>query len=227
MYKDFGCRPPLKEGGNSVRKEKIMAKYYAVKVGVETGVYNSWDECEKQVSGYPNAIFKRFNNRKDAEAFVSGELRFGYVENEPQVDKNLDGYVKAYVDGSYDVDTGCYSAGVVILLDDEVVKLNEKYDDEEGSKLRNVAGELKGAELAIEHCKDLGIKKLVIYHDYAGIGTWGNGEWQSNNSVTSRYAYYIVESRKIMDIEFQKVKGHSGDKYNDMADYLAGKALEA
>lgn len=31
------------------------------------------------------------------------------------------------------------------------------------SKLRNVAGELLGAELAIEYCKEHGISKLAIH----------------------------------------------------------------
>jgi len=30
MYKDYGCRSPIKEGGDLFRKEKIMAKYYAL-----------------------------------------------------------------------------------------------------------------------------------------------------------------------------------------------------
>ena len=72
----------------------------------------------------------------------------------------------AYVDGSYDVATGHYASGAVILVDGKAIKLNKLYTDNAGSKLRNVAGEIKGAELAIEYCKEHGIDSVVIYHDY-------------------------------------------------------------
>ena len=44
--------------------------FYAVKIGRQTGVFDSWLECEKHVKGYPNACFKRFSLKKDAEIFV-------------------------------------------------------------------------------------------------------------------------------------------------------------
>ena len=48
-------------------------KYYAVAVGRNTGVYNKWygkDGAEDQVKGFPNAVFKGFPNRKEAENFL-------------------------------------------------------------------------------------------------------------------------------------------------------------
>lgn len=41
-----------------------MAKYYAVKVGNVPGIYETWDECQKQVKGYPGAIYKSFSSEK-------------------------------------------------------------------------------------------------------------------------------------------------------------------
>ena len=139
-----------------------------------------------------------------------------------------DGYaVKAYVDGSYDVATGNYSSGAVILVDGKTVGLSKLYTDDAGGKLRNVAGEIKGAELAIEYCKKQGIDSVVIYHDYLGVGKWADDEWKANLDMTKAYKSYIRECRKNMRINFVKVKGHSGDKYNDMADALAKAALNS
>ena len=41
-------------------KEKKMAKnkYYAVRKGRIPGIYRTWSECQKQVTGYPGAVFK-------------------------------------------------------------------------------------------------------------------------------------------------------------------------
>ena len=44
---------------------------------------------------------------------------------------------------------------------------------------------------------------------------------------TKAYRNYVFDSREVLDIKFIKVKGHSGNEYNNRADYLAGKALEA
>ena len=48
-----------------------MAKeFIAVAQGRKTGVYNSWDAAKVQVDGYSNAMYKGFDNEKDARTFV-------------------------------------------------------------------------------------------------------------------------------------------------------------
>lgn len=44
-------------------------KYYAVKNGRKTGIYTSWEDTEKLVKGYPDAKYKSFKTRKDAEVW--------------------------------------------------------------------------------------------------------------------------------------------------------------
>lgn len=210
-------------------------KFYAVKVGRIPGIYSTWDECKMQVDGYPNSEYKGFARLSEAESFVGPEvlesmkLTSDIHAHEEKASASLkDGYaVKAYVDGSYDVATGNYASGAVILVDGKTVELSKLYTDDAGGKLRNVAGEIKGAELAIEYCKKQGIDSVVIYHDYLGVGKWADDEWKANLDMTKAYKSYIRECRKNMRINFVKVKGHSGDKYNDMADALAKAALSS
>jgi len=45
--------------------------YYAVKVGKKKGIYNTWEECQKNISGVSNAVFKKFNNHEDAFNFIN------------------------------------------------------------------------------------------------------------------------------------------------------------
>ena len=210
-------------------------KFYAVKVGRVPGIYGTWDECKLQVDGYPNSEYKGFARLSEAESFVGTEvlksmkLNPDIYAHEENASTPLEGgyAVKAYVDGSYDVATGNYASGAVILLDGKTVELSKLYTDDAGGKLRNVAGEIKGAELAIEYCKKQGIDSVVIYHDYLGVGKWADDEWKANLDMTKAYKSYIRECRKNMRINFVKVKGHSGDKYNDMADALAKAALNS
>jgi len=74
---------------------------------------------------------------------------------------------------------------------------------------------------ALEHC----FKRLIIYHDYEGIAKWCQGDWKTNRDGTKAYREYYDSIRGRVDISFVKVAGHSGDKYNDMADALAKQAL--
>ena len=51
----------------------IMAYYYAVKNGKNPGIYSTWAECEKQVKGFPNAQFKKWKRKDEAEAYIRAE----------------------------------------------------------------------------------------------------------------------------------------------------------
>lgn len=45
-------------------------KFYAVKKGRIPGVYSTWEECQQQVKGFPNPVFKSFPTIEEAEAFI-------------------------------------------------------------------------------------------------------------------------------------------------------------
>ena len=84
--------------------------------------------------------------------------------------------------------------------------------------------EILGATYAMKYAYDHDIKNLVIYHDYEGIAKWCLGEWKTNKLETQTYKNKYQEYSKKVNISFVKVKGHSGDKYNDLADALAKEA---
>ena len=47
-----------------------MPKIYAVKRGRDTGIFATWDECKSLTQGFPDAIFKGFRSRREAESFL-------------------------------------------------------------------------------------------------------------------------------------------------------------
>lgn len=54
--------------------------FYAVHVGHRRGVYLTWDEASKQVSGFPKAVFRKFSTRDEAQRFADlGPLASGTV----------------------------------------------------------------------------------------------------------------------------------------------------
>ena len=133
--------------------------------------------------------------------------------------------ILAYVDGSYKKDTLEYGYGVVLILKDEVIELFGKGENPEVTKSRNVTGELFGSIRAIGEAIRLKKKKITVFYDYQGISSWANGEWKCNLPLTIGYRDKIKEFRKEIEILFVKVKAHSNDKYNDLADHLAKKSL--
>ena len=52
-------------------------KFYVVWKGRRTGIFNTWDECSAQVSGYPGAQYKSFESLPAAQA----ALRAPYAES--------------------------------------------------------------------------------------------------------------------------------------------------
>lgn len=192
-------------------------KYYAVRKGFVPGIYKTWDECKKHTIGFPGAEFKSFPTVELAVEFMNASKG---KEKLPSV-----GYI-AYVDGSYDIKTKRYSCGVVVLHNSEVIyTISEIGPSDDAATMRNVAGELLGARKAIEYALENKFSEIVIVHDYAGISMWANKEWKRNKVWTQEYAEFVENARKKCNITFYKVKGHSNDKYNDMADQLAKDAL--
>ena len=131
-----------------------------------------------------------------------------------------------FVDGSYNKETGEYAYGMVVLLDDEDhEEYSEKFNDKELQSMWNVAGEIMGACAAMQYALDKGLPSITIHHDYEGIAKWPLGEWKAKKEGTQAYVDFYRKASSSVKIKFVHVKGHSGDKYNNLADKLARKAL--
>ena len=131
----------------------------------------------------------------------------------------------AYVDGSYNPKNNHFSYGCVILFNDNKVELYEEFNDDKMAMMRNVSGEIIGATQAMLYCLNHNIDELDLYYDYMGIECWCTGAWHTNKTHTRAYADFYQKIKKKLKVNFYKVKGHSGDEYNDLADKLAKKAL--
>jgi len=50
-------------------------KYYVVWEGNNPGIYDSWAECQLQIKAYPNAKYKSFTNREEAQLAYRSDYR--------------------------------------------------------------------------------------------------------------------------------------------------------
>lgn len=269
-----------------------MKFYYAVQKGRHPGVYESWSDCQREVTGAAGAVFKKFKTRAEAEAFVKGD---GYgtgsgtgagassgssaasmmsgsektqlsarahrasVSRRSAIPSSAGGAkaassrttvapkgplfhsvsdvtrddvlqelstveteALAYVDGSFNLSTGVYGYGGVLLCRDGSIRpLQGHGRDETLRTMRNVAGEIHGSMAAIQAAADAGIASITIFYDYMGIEMWANGQWKTNKEGTRAYKAFIEAIRPRIEIRFQKVAAHTGVRFNELVDQLA------
>ena len=199
----------------------MKKKFYAVKSGRQPGIYPSWEACREQVMGYHGAIYKSFATEIEARSYL------GEVPSRPETKNPAESCrsLEIYVDGSYRADTAEYAYGVVVLAEGEELCFAEKFSEPELAPMRNVAGEIRGAMAAMQYAVQAGYDRLHLYYDYAGIRHWCTGEWQANKSGTQAYRDFYRDIEGMLKVEFHKVKSHSNNRYNDLADKLAKEVL--
>lgn len=245
----------------------MARKYYAVRKGLTPGIYLTWADCQKNISGFPGAEYKGFDVIEEAAAFLEAGAESRRERNQRAAkaeglsdrpddevrgdlsstsDTELPGEqatarqelligqgqpggqnseAVAYVDGSYNVATGEYACGVVLFHKGHTEYFSRKFSDTERATMRNVAGEIEGSMCAMNYCLEHGVSSLAIYYDYEGIEKWCTGAWKANKEGTIAYRDFYRKASQRVRIQFVKVKGHSGNKYNDLADKLAKQAI--
>jgi ribonuclease HI len=193
---------------------KESKKYYAVRIGHKPGIYNSWLECKSQIHKFPGAIYKSFGNLSEAKEFIK------ITEN-----KLINNSSYAYVDGSFNIFTKYYGYGGFIMHNNQKYIIQGKGNAPNLVEMRNVAGEIIGCQEACKKAIQLGIRDIDIFYDYAGIKEWATGSWDRKKEETKQYYYFMQSIKPILNINFRKVEGHSGNEGNDEADRLAKEAV--
>jgi len=224
------CLNDCKQSNNVCKEEN---KFYAVRIGRIPGVYSKFTDCRHQTDGVANADYKIFYSFEEAAEYVkNGQAQKAVSaskKNETAKKETVESERKeayAYVDGSYNQYTKTYGYGGFLVADSKHI-LKGCGKDPEMATMRNVAGELLGASVAIQMALKLGVKVLTIYYDYAGIEAWPTGKWQANKKGTIAYRDYCIrcQTKHGLKIKFKKVKGHSGIEGNEEADILAKQAV--
>lgn len=192
-----------------------MSKFYAVRKGRTPGIYRTWPEAQREVTGFKGAEFKSFKTSEEAEAYM----------NDSEQEIVLDGLI-AYVDGSYDKRTKRAGFGAVLIDNNEVIKeASEETNIDPEDNLWNVTAEIEGVLFAVNYAIDNGYEKIHVYYDYAGLEKWAKKEWRANKKTTKRYQDTMEELMKQIQVDFIKVAAHTGDFYNERADDLAKQAI--
>lgn len=216
--------------------------YYAVAKGHNIGIYNFWNDVKEQVLNYKGAVFKSFNNERDAEDFIlninsSSSDLFKNIYTKFDL-YEVDYYV--YTDGS------CYNngnfnsiAGIGIYFDQNNKKNVSKVLENDFKQTNNSA-ELSAILEAYKIIKeDLSNKKICIFTDseYSIKCATSYGEkceksnWEKNipNKELVKQIFNIYNSNDNLMLKHIKAHTNLQDNHsigNANADKLAYSAIK-
>ena len=134
-------------------------------------------------------------------------------------------FLEVYVDGSFMQEKAKWA---FIVVEGETVIYSERGTLEgEINSMRQIGGELKAVIQAVCYARRVKIP-VKIHYDYNGIYRWvcdlfGEKAWGTNNEWTTKYRKFILENAPNIH-SFVKVKAHSGNKWNEEVDKIAGSA---
>lgn len=185
-------------------------QFYSVAKGKIPGIYNTWNKAKEQINGYSGAVFKKFNTMNEAKNFIE-------INNikEDKIIELTDSY-DVYTDGSSINYIGGY--GFVVLKNNIIQSLHKGRVPYK--KSTNNIAELYAIFKAIETLKD----NMVIYTDSLYAMNVITKVW--NNNTNYELINEIQNMIKGKNIKFNHIKGHSGNKYNELADKLANEGRE-
>lgn len=188
-------------------------KFYAVKNGRKKGVYKTLPECMEQVKNYNDAIWCKFTNEENATAFANQKINKEHFEN------------YAYVDGSCDGEHTKHGFGVILNTPSETYILQGRTNITETNYISSLIAELQAQKVVIKKALSLGLTSLTIYYDCANAVNLILKGHTTTNSKLNAYIGYIKNSLPLININYIKVKAHSGIEGNELADTLARKAI--
>lgn len=137
-----------------------------------------------------------------------------------------------YTDGACSVNNGIGGWAYMIMCDGDTIRCS-------GSNKEKTTGnemELRSVCEALDKCTTLGVDIVRVYSDSAyvvnsinsfNIFYWHRNKWKKKNGKEIKNRYYwerlynILLSGKIHIIDFEKVKAHSGNKFNTEVNFLA------
>ena len=126
--------------------------------------------------------------------------------------------VQCIIDVDSSLDNGIASCGIVIR--DSSGKILGKISKRLNAST-SVEAEIRGAMHAIKYAILEDFTEICLRYDYVGIFEYLIGE--PTTEIRKEYQDFFLDviTKYDVDIYFKKVKAHSLDEYNDLADYLA------
>lgn len=219
-----------------------MGKFYAIKRGRKPGIYTSWDTAKRQVAGFSGAVYKGFNDRASAEAFLAGNPAAKTVKTAPR----QKAAIIVYTDGG-SRNTGNVKGGNVQATD----KAAWAYRIQIGAKTyQGTAGQygatnnqmemtallealrklykLKLNEEAIQVISDS--RYLLDSIQKGWLKGWADNGWHKSDGAPVKNQELWRAILQALDyfpkIELTWTKGHNQEEGNEFVDHLLNETMD-
>jgi ribonuclease HI len=219
--------------------------FYAVANGRTNGIFLSWDECSQSVKGYKNAIYKKFDTKKEAETFIQLHCQNSLVITKEDVESKTNERTDEFIPDYYVYTDGACSnngrenalAGIGIFFGIEDTRNVSKRI--QGKQTNNTAeltaiievysiierDAVCGKRIAIVSDSEYAIKCVSSYGEKFHKKEW-NVDIPNKELVKKAYEIYMDKP----NIRFIHIKAHTNNTDvhsfgNDQADKLANEAI--
>ena len=219
--------------------------YATVASNKESHIFLNWEDCQNYIRGKSNIKYKSFLDINVAKSWIDKSISNLDLDNiKADVEKhktknivrNKNDYL-IYVDGSYK-EISIYAGWAYVVLQNESIICQDSGVSNKPAISRNIDGELLATIKAVKWIDHYSFNQkrkinIIIHYDYFGIEKWVTGEWKAKSEISNKYKssmaalmMKIKQEKPLVNIDFLKVKAHSNNKYNDLVDKLAQKAIE-
>ncbi|WP_076462139.1 ribonuclease H family protein [Limosilactobacillus caccae] len=220
----------------------MAKKYYAVKAGRQTGIFTTWAECQRQVTGYPGAKFKGFATQAEATSWLTATAR-PVAASQPEISEAT---VRLYTDG------GSRNHGNKL---GQHVKSDDKAAwayliEAGGHRYEGTAGELGATNnkmeitallMALERLQELGLQNesiLAILDSHyvldpimkGWLRSWQRRGWKTAAGKPVANKDLWVELLAVLPLfpalHFDWTKGHASNAGNNRVDELLNQTMD-
>ena len=216
-------------------------KIYAVFMGHTPGLYATWDEASAQVQGFKGAVYKSFSSREEAILWLRDCV---LNAKEPVADQLIElirtvevpkedpDQIIIHTDGGASPNPGKGGYGVVLTQGKYRKELSAGYELTTNNRM-----EIMGVIAALEALKQDSKVKLYTDSKYVvdaiskgWVRNWQRKGWRRSDGQRAenvdlwKRLLVLLEQH---DVDFNWVKGHSGNKENERCDALVAKARAA
>lgn len=220
-----------------------MSKFYAVKKGKQTGIFNTWAEAQDQVKGFSGAQFKSFATLDEAKEYMADTTpKFLKIK-----DVNLDNF-----DLNVHTDGGCRNHGNkkgqhvqptdpaawAFVINGKAIDKQEPGTDGKCGATNNKM-EIIAVSEALKRLAELGLnhKKVAFVCDskyvLQGVSDLkaldakvNSGKEFPNRDVWEDVDQYLHEFFADDNITWVWTKGHNGENGNEFVDHLLNTTMD-
>jgi ribonuclease HI len=230
----------------------VAQKYYVVWQGRETGIFNDWASCKKQIDHFPGARYKSFTTQQEAQAaFKAGvgksttttkSVSNGFkkapgIKTYTEADiKAIQVDTKIYTDGGCEPNPGKAGSGMAVYRNEQLAELwyglYNPHGTNNTAELNALCQAMRMAEQELKHKRS-----VVIFCDskYAiqCITQWATG-WQKKgwkkpggeikNLELIQQMFALYQTLK-NELPILHVNGHVGVEGNELADRMSILAI--